>query len=511
MKKIFFVLVFLSTAFYSFSQLQSIDNELLTAELQKVYDNWKSPAIAVAIVKDGEIAYEKGFGVLEYGKKQKTDEFTNFAIASNTKEFTSAALAILVDEGRISWDDKVRKYIPWFTLYDPYVSENMTIRDLLCHRSGLETFSGDLIWYGSDYSREEVIKRAQYLEPVYGFREHFGYSNIMFLTAGQIIEYVTDTTWDDFLKYRFFEPLGMTRTNTSIKTNAKLDNVASCHTESDGETVVIPYINWDNIGPAGSINSNVHDMCQWLIMQLNKGTYKSKKIFSTERSDEMWSAQTVMEVSPFTKQLNPSTHLKAYGLGWTLYDYKGYLIVTHNGGYDGMISQTVLIPELNTGFVVLTNSLSMVYMPLMNQLLDYLIDGEITSKWSDYYIRVKAWVDDYDAADRQAWIDARVPNTKPSYELSEYTGIYSSDVYGDVEISIIKGNLYLTMKHTEVYQGKLEHWHFDTFSVKFDKAPSLPEGSVTFIVDKYGKINEMKIDIPNPDFDFTELKLYKQN
>lgn len=511
MKKTILLSVISLFALSLFSQLQTDYKQLLTIELQKVYDSWESPAIAVAIVKDGEIFYEKGFGVLEYGKKTEANEYTNFAIASNTKSFTSAALAILVDEGRISWDDKVRKYIPWFTLYDPYVSENMTIRDLLCHRSGLETFSGDLIWYGSDYSREEVIKHAQYLEPKYGFREHFGYSNIMFLTAGQIIEYVTDTTWDDFLKYRIFQPLGMSRTNTSITVNEKLDNVASCHTESEGKTVVIPYINWDNIGPAGSINSNVHDMSQWLIMQLNKGTLNKTKIFSSERSDEMWSAQTAMEVSPFTKHVNPSTHLKAYGLGWTLYDYKGYLIVTHNGGYDGMISQTVLIPELNAGFVVLTNSLSMVYMATINQLLDYLIDGKIDSAWSDYYLSIREWVKEYEEEERQEWVDARIPDTKPTFGLSEYTGVYTSDVYGDVEVSIAKNKLYLTMKHTPIYQGKLEHWHYDTFSVKFDKAPSLPEGSVSFVADKYGKITEMKIDIPNPDFDFTELKLYKQN
>jgi len=282
MKKIFLLSVLLFSVLYLWSQLQTDYKQLLTLELQKTHDSWESPAIAVAIVKDGEIFYEQGFGVLEYGKKKEANEYTNFAIASNTKSFTSAALAILVDDGRLSWDDKVRKYIPWFTLYDPYVSENMTIRDLLCHRSGLETFSGDLIWYGSDYSREEVIKHAKYLEPKYGFREHFGYSNIMFLTAGQIIEYVTDTTWDDFLKYRIFEPLGMSRTNTSITVNEKLDNVASCHTEAEGKTVIIPYINWDNIGPAGSINSNVHDMSQWLIMQLNKVHIKILSFFQAK-------------------------------------------------------------------------------------------------------------------------------------------------------------------------------------------------------------------------------------
>ncbi len=512
MRRLLILASFLIAAVSLTAQVKTIDKELLDKELQNVIDKWDDcPAMAVVIVKDGAIAYENGFGVTEEGKRKKTDEYTNFAIASNTKAFTAAALAILVDEGRISLDDKVREYIPWFELYDPYVSENMTIRDLLCHRSGLKTFSGDLIWYASDHSRETVIRNARYLEPVYGFREHFGYSNIMFLTAGQIIEYVTDTTWDNFLKYRIFTPLGMSRTNTSITENNKLDNVASCHTNVDGQNVVIPYINWDNIGPAGSINSNVHDLSQWLILQLNKGMYKGTRIYSEKMADEMWSAQTAMTVSSFTKSINPSTHLKAYGLGWSMFDYKGYLIVTHNGGYDGMISQTVLIPELNCGFVILTNSLSMMYSAVMNQLMDYVIDDKIDGSWSDYYLKIKALIADYDKKDQAEWKNSRIPDTKPSFANEEYTGIYRSDIYGDVEVSIKSGKLYLKMLHTDIYQGKLNHWHYDTFSVKFEKAPSLPAGTVSFIADKYGKIIEMKIDIPNPDFDFTELKLYKNN
>jgi CubicO group peptidase (beta-lactamase class C family) len=508
MKNILLV-VFLAFSISLFAQVKTINKEKLDIELQSIIENWDCPAIAVAIVKDNEIAYENGFGVLEVGKKKKTDANTNFAIASNTKAFTSAALAILVDEGRISWDDKVRKYIPWFELYDPYVSENMTIRDLLCHRSGLETFSGDLIWYATDHSRETIIRNAKYLEPAYGFREHFGYSNIMFLTAGQIVEYVTDTTWDDFVKARILKPLGMTRTNTSININNKLDNVASCHTIVDQKNVVIPYINWDNIAPAGSINSNVHDMSQWMILQLNRGTYNGTKIFSEEVAEEMWTPQTIIEVGSFTKSINPSTHLQAYGLGWTMYDYKGYLIVTHNGGYDGMISQTVLIPELNCGFVVLTNNLSMTYSAVMATLLDYITEDKLDSYWSDYYLKVKAWVDDYNADEKAAWENSRIANTSPSFKPEDYCGTYTSDIYGDVEISMQDGNIYLKMTHTSIYQGKLEHWHYDTYSIKFEQAPSLPSGSVTFIADKYGKISEMKIDIPNPDFDFTQLKLYK--
>ncbi|MBN2778736.1 MAG: serine hydrolase [Bacteroidales bacterium] len=509
MRKIFIVLLVL-LPFFSFSQLEKVDVDLLNQELQKSYDAWNIPGFAVAIVHNDEIVYEKGFGVQEVQKKAKVDQFTNFAIASNTKAFTSAALAILVDQNQISWDDKVTKYIPWFELYDPFVTNQMTVRDLLCHRTGLKTFSGDLIWYGSNHSREEIIRRARYLEPTYGFREKFGYSNIMYLTAGQIVEYVTDTTWDDFLKYRIFEPLGMSRTNTSIIDNNKLDNVATCHAYVDGENIPIPYVNWDNIAPAGSINSNVHDVAKWLILQLNRGKYNDMQIFTENSADEMWKAHTVQDISAFSKSVYPSTHLKAYALGWGLYDYSGYLIVTHNGGFDGMISQTVLIPELDYGFVVLTNNLSMFYTVVQSQLLDYITKGEIDSKWSDYFLRIEQWISDYDKEEKQAWIDARVANTKPAHPLVDYTGVYNSDVYGDVIVEVKSQKLYVTMTHTSIYHGELNHWHYETFTVKFDDTPSLPQGTVNFITDKNGDVVEMQIDIPNPDFDFTELKLYKQ-
>jgi CubicO group peptidase (beta-lactamase class C family) len=512
MKKILLVFLLVYASLLALSQPKTIDNVKVDQLLNQTFEAWGDvPAMGVVIVKNNEIAYEKGFGVHEVGKKSKANEYTNFAIASNTKAFTATALAILVDEGKISWDDKVRTYLPYFELYDPYVSNNITIRDLLCHRSGLKTFSGDLIWYGSDHSREEVIKRAKYLKPSFGFREQFGYSNIQYLVAGQIVEAVTDTTWDDFLKYRFFEPLGMSRTNTSIVDNNKLDNIAACHSLVDGMPVCIPYISWDNIGPAGSINSNVHDMSQWLILQLNKGKYKDKKIYSEKVANEMWKPHTPKAVRPVDSGEVSDTHLKSYGLGWELYDYKGYLVVTHNGGYDGMISQTVLIPELNSGFVVLTNSLSIMFLAVVDEMLEYLTTGELTKKSSDYYIQVRDYIAEMNKGEKRAWENSQIKDTKLSHNMDDYVGTYMSDVYGAVEISKNKkNNLYLKMMHTPDYQGELKHWHYDTFTVKFDKAISLPEGTVSFVSDKTGKIIELQIDIPNPDFDFTELRLIKQ-
>lgn len=260
--------------------------------------------MAIAIVKDGDVVLAKGYGVRDVNEHGAIDEHTSFAIASNTKAFTVAALAILVDEGKINWDDKVTEYIPWFKLYSPYVTQEMTIRDLLSHRSGLKTFSGDLLWYGTTYSRDEVIKRAQYLEPKYGFREHFGYSNIMYLTAGQIIPAVTGMSWDDFVTERIFEPLGMNRSNTSITYLKGMENVAMPHNNVDGKEIAISYLNWDNIGLAGSINSNVSDLCNWIKLQLNNGIFNNDTIISRKSINEMRSPNTLQRVSEGAKRLN---------------------------------------------------------------------------------------------------------------------------------------------------------------------------------------------------------------
>jgi CubicO group peptidase (beta-lactamase class C family) len=262
----------------------TVDLSQLDTYFEKARKEWKIPGMAVAIVKDGHVVLAKGYGVKEFSKEEPVDEKTLFAIASNTKAFTAAALAILVDEKKLNWDDKVRKYLPYFQLYDPYVTEKITIRDLLCHRCGLGTFSGDLVWYETPYSTVEVVKRAKYLKPAYGFRSGYGYSNIMFMAAGEIIPGVTGKQWNDFVKERIFMPLGMDTTNIGTSELKKYDNVAAAHyVYLNGKTVKIPYTTSDNIGPAGGINSNVSEMARWLIMLLNEGTFEKKQILSKDR------------------------------------------------------------------------------------------------------------------------------------------------------------------------------------------------------------------------------------
>ncbi len=469
---------------------------------------WEVPGMAVAIIKNDSIVLLKGYGVRETEKKSKIDENTSFAVASNTKSFTATALGILVDEGKIKWDDKVVDYLPWFRLYDPYVTQNMTIRDLLSHRSGLETFSGDLIWYGSVWSRDEVIKRAALLKPKYGFRTNFGYSNIMYLAAGQIVASVSGTTWDDFLSQRIFKPLGMNHTTTSIKQLDLKGNTALPHNDVDGQVISIDYLNWDNIGPAGSINSTAADMIKWIQLQLHKGKWGDETIVSEKSLRELWTPQTIQRVSAFSENLWPSTHFKSYGMGWGLMDYHGKKVISHSGGYDGMISFTAFVPEAGLGFVILTNKNSSLYYPLSYKILDTYLSNDTTDWSTTFYDLIEK---NKDAENKKLEEEALklITGTSPTLPLEKYTGTYLSDVYGEIKVEIRNNLLYLSFIPTPMFHSSLKHWQYNTFKIKFQDVPSLPEGKAAFIIDT-DQVAKLLIDVPNPDFDFTELEFIHQ-
>ncbi len=464
--------------------------------------DWKVPGMAIAIVKDNEIVFAQGFGVKDVNTKEAVDENSLFAIASNTKAFTSASMAMLVEEGKLSWDDKVTKHLPWFELYNPYVTDEMTIRDLLSHRSGLRTFSGDLIWYGTDYSREEIVRRAKYLKPAYGFRAQYGYQNIMFMAAGLIIEKASGMSWEAFVQKRFFDPLKMNRTITSINDLKLKGNYTTPHNDYKGEIITIEYLNWDNAAPLGGILSSVSDLSKWILLQLNHGITGTDTLFTAKSQHEMWQAHTVQNVSAYSEKMFPSTHFKAYGLGWGLMDYHGKKIVSHGGGYDGMISRTVLVPEENLGFVILTNTNTGITSPLMYKTLDLFLSNDDTD-WSKVYLERNNRPNNNDPE------AGRIKNTSPSFELKEYTGTYGGKVYGNTEVYIENGQLMLQMKHTKIFKGTLTHWHFNTFEIEFKGVTSLPKGKVQFKLNAKGEIEEMVIDVPNPDFDFTELDFIK--
>lgn len=491
-----FLSLIIKPVFANDVDLQKLENYYL-----KSMQQWDVPGIAVGIVKDNALVFAKGLGLKDINKTDKIDQNTNFAIASNSKAFTSAGIMMLQAEGKLSLDDNVKKHLPWFQLYDEYVSDNMTIRDLLCHRSGLVTFSGDLIWYASDHSPEEVVKRARYLKPHYGFREAYGYSNVMYLAAGLIIEKVSGQAWEEFMQQRFFNPLKMNRTITSINDIKKTGNYTEPHIEKDKKIISIPYVNWDNAKAMGGIISNVTDVSQWLKLHLNHGVVDGDTLFTKKMQEEMWEMHTIRSVSKTSKELWPSTHFKGYGLGWGLFNYQGRKVIMHTGGYDGTITATVLVPEEKLGIVILTNKITSLYSPILYRTLDAFFGLE-EQDWSSKI---------YDKFHQEEEEKTRSFEEEiPAMALKHYTGKYAGIVYGGLNVSIKNQQLYISFDHTKMFHGFLRHLNSNIFEIEFKEAPSLPKGTVEFVLNEEKEVTELIIDIPNPDFDFTELDFKKQ-
>lgn len=484
-------------------------------DLDKYIDHarqaWEIPGMAVGIIRDNKILLLEGYGTLAVNRNDKVDGNTVFAIASNTKAMTAAILAMLDAEGTVSLKDPVQKYLPDFRLYDPWVSAQMNLTDLLCHRSGLATFSGDLIWYGSDWGRREIIRRARYLKPVYPFRDGYGYSNIMFLTAGEVAGVAAGSSWDELIASRLLTPLGMNRTTTSIQQLDFHGNVVMGHTRSGKEIVPVDWVNWDNIAPAGGVNSCAADMLKWIRMLLNNGKLPDGQVLLSEEAlQNMWTIHNPQAVSKRTRERWPSIHFRGYGLGFGLMDYQGRKIISHGGAVDGQISRVVLVPEEKLGFVILTNSNNALPTYLMYEILDRFFDVE-EQDWAARGLQQERKYRQSRAETMKQFLTPQVENTHPTLNTESYTGIYSGKVYGNVEVFLKDGQLRIRFIPTPMFTGTLEHWQYDTYILTLDHSPSLPRGKVQFILDEDGKVDQMKINIPNPDFDFGELDLFKTN
>lgn len=481
------------------------DLRALDTYIAQARTDWRVPGLAVAIVKDGRIAFEKGYGVRHRFDGGPVDAHTLFAIASNTKAFTSAAIAMLVEEGTLDWDTRVVEILPWFQVADPYVTREMRVRDLLSHRSGFGTYSGDLLWYGTSYSAEEVVRRLRYLEPALGFREGYRYNNLMFITAGQVIAAASGMPWDTFVRTRILAPLDMTETVTSVAQLAGRTNVATPHGERTDTIRPFPWESWDAMSSAGAIISNVHEMAQWLMLQLGRGEVNGIRLFSDAQSRTMWTPHIMSPVRPGTTARWPSTHFIGYGLGWSLRDYLGHKIVMHGGAYDGMYSQVLLVPEERLGIVILTNAMTSVQSALAWRIVDAYL-GAPAKDWSrDYLDRVGPSTEERTWA---AWQDARVSGTTPSLALEAYTGTFGGPLYGNAAVELEGGKLVLRLLPAPDLVGDLTHWHRDVFRVHWRREfPWFGDGLVQFLLNAEGDVDQVKIDVPNGDFWFTELEL----
>lgn len=461
----------------------------LDGYVQRVLKDWQVPGLALAVVKDDSVVLARGYGVRELGKPDPVDANTLFAIASTSKAFTVAALGMLVDEGRLHWDDPVTKYLPGFQLYDPYVTRELTVRDLLSHRSGLAR--GDQLWYLSPFSRAEVLRRVRFLKPQWSFRSHYGYQNIMFITAGQIIPAVTDTSWDDFVRARIFQPLGMARTTTTTSVLAGMTDVATPHVTLDGKVTAIPWPDFDNLGGAGAINSSVAEMARWLRLQLGHGVYAGKRLLSDSVVAQMRMPNTVIPLDSTARRLNPDTHLETYGMGWFLQDYHDRLLVRHSGSLDGMRTHVAMIPQEHLGVVVIANlNESDVPQAVAFHLLDRYL-GVPDRDWSALLLADREKQRQRTAEREKKREAERVPDTHPSLPLPRYAGIYRSQLYGDVVVE--EGPAGLVVHFGPHFVGDLEHWNYDTFRAAW-RDRSQGKAFLTFRLDIAGAVASVEVE-----------------
>ena len=484
----------------------------LEAYFEKALVDWQVPGMAVAIVQDGKVILAKGYGVRELGKSEKVDEDTLFAIASNTKAFTAAAMAMLAHRGKLDWDDRVQKHLPWFEVFeDPWISYEVRLDDLLCHRIGFRTFSGDLIWWNTPYSSRETVQRARFLKPRFGFRRGYGYSNIMFLAAGEVIAEASGGSWNDFIRQEILDPLGMTNTVLKVNELDERNNVATPHShEDDGTPFPIAWQAWDATAAAGGIISSAADLAQWLRLQLARGELDGRLYWPPAQTWKMWSIHNPL---PFTEQgieKNPEFSSGGAGLGWFIAEYRGEMIVRHGGGYDGMFSHTVMAPKKKIGIVVLSNGMTSLPRAAAFYALDTLL-GKADHDWSAEALKTAEEDRKKKAEAKEKEKSERALETKPTLPLEEYTGLYGGEMYGDAKVTLEDGKLILRMLPNPDLAGELAHWEYDVFEIRwFKKFAWFGNGKVQFILNLEGEPAEFRMEVPNEDFWFEELEFKRK-
>lgn len=476
--------------------------------IEETRRGWDVPGLSVAIVVDDQVLLAKGYGVRELGRETPVDADTLFAIASNSKAFTAAALAILVDEGKLRWDDRVQAHLPWLRLADPLASNDLRVRDLLCHRSGLGTFSGDLLWWGTPYSPREILERSVHLKPEHPFRSSFGYSNLMYLAAGEVVAAVSGQPWTEFVKQRILQPTAMDRSRLSIRDLEATGNFATPHKTFMDRSEPIAWMNWDSMAAAGGILSSANDMSKWLQVQLRDGKLPDgSSLFSEGNAYEMWQPQTIIPVSKSRSARIPSTHFRAYGLGWSLADYQGHKVVGHSGGYDGMYSEVLMVPEKKLGVVVLTNSMTPIGTAITYRAIDSLLNAPkrdwSEENWKQFQRSRVEFANRIQKATRRV-----AENTSPSHPLTSYTGRFRCPMYGDATVELIDGKLRFQLLPYPDLVADLEHLHYDTFVLRWQRSFAwFDSGSVHFVADAQGNFVQIQLDVPNDDLWFYELNL----
>lgn len=498
---------------------QPLTSDQIDALVEKTMKTFDVPGIAVAVVKDGKIIHEKGYGVRSLNTMQNVDAHTLFGIASNSKAFTVMALGILADEGKLKWDDRVTDYIPEFKLYNPYVTENFTIRDLLTHRSGLGLGAGDLmIWPDSStFTLKDIIHNLRFLKQSSDFRTKYDYDNLMYIVAGEVVARVSGMKWEDFIRKRIMDPLQMTESAPNYNLLKDKSNVIDPHAPVNGKVQVI-HRDWKYVADAaGGIYSSVHDMSKWIIMQMNDGKYGEdldKQLVSEKTHEEMWAPQTIIPVHGETPY---NTHFASYGLGWFLSDENGFKVPTHTGGLAGIVTQVTLVPEIKLGIIVFTNQQSgAAFTAITNTIKDsyYGISG--IDRIKQYHDIVLQYEANAKKITDKIWndINAEQQKNKSTTDFGLYTGNYTDPWFGDVIISEKNGKLWLDSKNSPRLSGQMFYYKGNTFIVKWNDRSMDADAYVMFNLDAEGKPNEIKMKPISPltdfSFDFQDLTFKRE-
>ncbi|WP_316832602.1 serine hydrolase [Pedobacter aquatilis] len=496
------------------AQAQVLTSKQIDSVVEKTLSTFNVPGIAVSVIKDGKIVHLKGYGVRSIKTNKKVDENTLFGVASNTKAFTAAALGMLVDEKKITWDTKVTDVIPEFKMYDAYVTSEFTIRDLLTHRSGLGLGAGDLmIWPDSStVDKKQLIHNLRYLKPVSSFRTKYDYDNLMYIVAGDVVARVSGIPYEDFIETRFFKPLGMTKTAASWYRLKDKSNVIDGHAPYEGKLLPVGLSFGEVANAAGGIYSSVTDMSKWVTAMINGGKFGENlenKLFSPAVHRELWTPQTIIAGG------NPAS-FSSYGLGWFLSNVNGNFQATHTGGLSGIVTQVTILPDLKLGIIVLTNQQS---GAAFNAITNSIKDGYLGIKGQD---RIKTYNDSRLKNEKQAaemvskvWADIeaqqKASTVKP--EQKNYFGTFNDAWFGDVTISEVNGKMHFQAKNAPKLKGDMTFYKGNTFIVKWYDRSLDADAFVNFTLDNNASADGFKMSAISPltdfSFDFQDLDFKK--
>lgn len=512
----------LLTVTLSFLYVNSVYSQLppgFNSYVDSVQKIFSVPGLSIAVVQDGKVLLAKGYGLKKMGDTGRVNEHTLFPIASNTKAFTATALAMLVEEGKIKWDAPVINYLPWFRMSDPWVTAQITVRDLLVHSAGIPAYAGDILLFPpSTYTRRQILEKLKDIPLVKGFRTTYAYDNILYVAAGEVIEEVSGISWSEFIRTRILEKVGMNETISRFSSlNADM-NIATAHVRLHNKVVADDQFLQQDIGdaggPAGSIASNAVDMAVWMLTRLDSGRAPNNtRLLNADATTTLWNIVTPIPVTTVPAILKPAqADFYGYALGVRVLNYGPFKIISHGGKLDGAVSHVLLVPGLKLGITILTNQeSSAAYMCIIYHLLDYYMHRP-GYNWLGAYKQLLdtslvQWQRDWDKAVIKPPATAPVPKVS-----SKYTGLYTDNFYGGLEITLNNGKLYIAFKQTPQLTGVVTPLQYETFKVTFNNPALKCDAYINFTLAADGEAESCKLAVIDPDSDigFNGLLFVKQ-